>query len=139
MIIGEYKTKENYTVLISAGSLYPLININILDCLGLTVTSFMMSQDMIKEFFNDVDHCISEADSFIFKIPYNGIRDMMINLVYNDEDKIVIRLAETDGICINPIIMMNTDTEHLKLLSAQIENDIHDKYNFYNDYIQYIW
>ena len=124
MVISETKISNGYTLLVSYGERYPLISINILDCIGLTILSFMMSQDMIKEFFNDVDHCINEAESFIFKIPYNGIKDLMINLIYNDEDSIIIKIAQSDGLSIYPTFMVNSNTELVKDFFSKIEIDM---------------
>ena len=124
MVISETKISNGYTLLVSYGECYPLISINILDCIGLTTLSFMMSQDMIKEFFNDVDHCINEAESFIFKMPYDGIKDLMINLIYNDEDSIIIKIAQSDGLSIYPTFMVNSNTELVKDFFSKIEIDM---------------
>ncbi len=126
MIIGEYEVKDRYNKyeIMLESDAWPLIAISIFDCLGFRILGFFISEKLLKDFFNNIENCLNEAESFIFKIPFDTTTDILIHIIYNDENDIIIKIAQSDGISIYPTFMVNSNTELVKDFFSKIEIDM---------------
>jgi hypothetical protein len=133
MIIGEYEVKDRYNkyeILLESDA-WPLVAITVFDCLGLRILGFFISEKLIKDFFDKIEYCLDEAESFIFRIPFDTSSDIMIHIIYNDENDIIIKIAQFDGISIYPTFMVNSNTELVKDFFSKIEIDMFNTiYNY---------